>query len=194
MAVVFLYAKDGTTLIALDATTSIERTRSAQMTKSTVQSGATISDHYHSDLPSVSFSGLITESKIRNTTPTVDTFVSLVDALIDAKTPFTLYGTDDGAIPSMDDTLITNCTVVRGIRNLNSLEVSFRCEQLDISKTAKTEAITLPAKTTNGQLASETKAGVGTKTEPTVAYTQAKLREIQANTPPPVTTTPPSGG
>ena len=183
MAVVFLYDNLGT-LIALDATTQVERNRSASLTKSTVQDGSVIADHYHSDLPVISFSGLITDSKIRDVTPSVGNFADLVDGLIESAQPFTLYGTNDGGIPDMENAMITSFNIVRGAENLNSLEVAITCEQIDISKTAKKDGITLPAKSTEGQLDSEKNAGVGTKTEPEVKYTQAKLKEIKDKNPP----------
>lgn len=188
MAVVFLYAKDGETLIALDATTNVERSRSASLTKSTIQSGATVADHYHADLPITNFSGVITDSKIRNVTPSVRDFANLVDELIDSKEPFILYGTPDGAIPDMKDALITSFSILRDTNHLNSLVVNFTVGQADIGMSAKKEGVTLPSKTTEGQLASGKKSGTGTKTEASIPYTQAKEKQLKKNAPP---TTPP---
>jgi hypothetical protein len=181
MAVVYLYSLDGT-LIALDATTDVSRTRSGSVTKNTVQDGSVIADHYHSDLPTISFSGLLTNSKLpdrSNPTPTIENFCSLVDELMDSGQTFTLYGTSDRAIPDLLRCVILNYSVSRSVSNFNSLEVEFQLSSIDIGDRARLDTITkTPSVATQGQLDSKTSTGTGTKTEiGGVGATQAYLEQ-----------------
>lgn len=164
MAVVFLYSVDGE-VIALDATTDVTYTRSASATKSTVIDGSSIADHYHANLPTIAFSGIVTGYKLREGTPFVSEFVQIINELMDSGTPFTLYGTEDNAIPTEDNMVITNFQVIRNQNTMDSLEVALSLEQMDISSTIKLTDVTLPAKNTDGQLANNVSTGGGTKTE-----------------------------
>lgn len=177
MAVVYLFSGD--TLIALDATTNVSRTISAQTTSTTIQNGSNISDHYHSSLPTISFSGVITNSKsARQNTPDLESFTTLVDQLIASKVPFTLYG-DDGGIPDLDLCLITSFAVSKDVTNFDSLQVSITVSQIDISRPSQLNKVTLPSVKTLGQLASKKEKGTGSKTNADDKYTQAKLKELK---------------
>lgn len=185
--VVFLLSKDGETLLVLDATEEISYSRSASLSENTLQSGVKVSDHYHPDLPTVTFSGLISDSKIRDTSPSVKDYRRLIEELIDSATPFTLYGTWDGSIPSLDNCVILNFDAVKGSGNLNSLQVVITVKQIDFGMRAELDsitAVTIPAKSTEGQLAKDGDVKTGTKTgiDPVsgLAYTQLNNERILA--------------
>lgn len=177
MAVVFLITDNGT-LIALDATTQVSRNKSGSVTSNTVQSGSNISDHYHTTLPIISFGGILTESKIRDITPSIENIVGLVDDLMESKQTFTLYGTTDGAIPDLDRCVILDFMVNRDTSTANSLNINLSLQQVDISNSAKLNKETLPAKSTEGQLAEKKNGGQGTKTAVEDKYTQEKQRQL----------------
>lgn len=182
--VVFLLSKDGSTVLILDATTNMTYSRTAQLAKNTLQTGVKVSDHYHPDMPVVTFSGIISDSKIReNFSPSVSEYRRLIEELITSATVFTLFGTWDGSIPSLDNCAITAFDITKGERNLNSLEVVITVEQIDFGMRATLDSLTVvkvPAKTTQGQLApnSETKTGTGTLIEPTQAGVIAGLKPM----------------
>lgn len=173
--VVFLLSKDGSTTLILDATVNMTYNRSASLAKNTLQTGVKVADHYHPDMPRVTFSGVITDSKIReNSSPSVVDYVSLIEDIINTATVFTLFGTGDGSIPSLDNCVIMSFDITKGTSNLNSLEVVITVEQINFGMRATLDSLTatkVPAKTTEGQLApnSETKTGTGTIFQPTQA-------------------------
>lgn len=169
--VVFLLSKDGETVLILDATTNMTYSRSAQLAKNTLQNGVKVSDHYHPNLPTVTFSGLISDSKIRGrSSPPVAEYRRLIEELIDTATVFTLFGTWDNSIPSLANCVITSFDVTKGTSNLNSLEVVITVEQIDFGMRATLDSLTtvkVPAKVTEGQLAvkGDKKTGTGTIVE-----------------------------
>jgi len=179
MSVVFLLDKESN-ILTFDAVTQVEVSRTAALTKNTVQSGKVLTDNYHSEKPIISFSGLVTSSKLRNIAPTPEVFIRLMDKLIDTKEVFTLYG--DGVIPDFDKCFITSFSYVKGLSNLDSLECAIAIQQVDIGEKAKLDVIA-PTKATGGQLASTSDTGTGSKTEASTttvdgfALTQLALRE-----------------
>ena len=175
--VVFLLSKDGSTTLILDATVNMTYNRSASLAKNTLQTGVKVADHYHPDMPRVTFSGVITDSKIReNSSPSVADYVRSIEEIIDTATVFTLFGTWDGSIPSLDNCVIMSFDITKGASNLNSLEVVLTVEQINFGMRATLDSLTavkVPAKVTEGQLVpnSETKTGTGTLSN----YTQARI-------------------
>lgn len=162
-------------LITLSCTENITMSRSAVVSKNTLQSGVTVSDHYHSGRPTVNITGIITDSGIRReyVTPSVKEYRELVDKVIDSAKPFTLYyGGLDEHIPNLDNCVISNYSFIKG--GWNSLEVSITFEQLDFGMKGEKDTLThivVPAKITDKQLESTLEKGTGTKTE--IPTTQA---------------------
>lgn len=178
LGLVYLTSVDGTTVIALDATESVDWVRSVSVSTSTIFNGAKISDHVHPDLPSVSFSGVISFSKIRDDFPTPDKFMVLANELIDSFQPMTFYGTEDGAIPSLAQCYITDLSVNRGMTTANALAVNISLQAIDISTSIEVTRVTQPSVKTNGQLSDEANTGDGTKTEVSdVKFTQQAQKE-----------------
>ncbi|MCP3683342.1 MAG: hypothetical protein GY861_11695 [bacterium] len=179
MAVVFLRSLDGSTVISMDAVTSASYTRTVDVTTSTVFDGSKRSDHVHPNLPSVSFSGVVTTSKVRNTYPSPSDFRRLVDELIDSFELMTFYGTDDGAIPDIDNCYITSFSVERDTTYSDSLLANVTLQQLDISTALTATTITTPRSDTNDQLADNpSKSSDGTKTENTTETDKTIAKQL----------------
>ena len=167
LGLVYLSSVDGTTVIALDATESVDWMRSVSVSKSTIFNGAKVSDNIHPDLPSVSFSGVVSFSKIRDDFPTPDRFMVLANQLIDSFQPMTLYGTTDGAIPDLAQCYITDLSVNRGMTTADALAVNISLQALDITTSISATTITQPSVKTNGQLSDQNDTGTGSKEEVT---------------------------
>lgn len=167
MASIYMLSLDGERYLGLDATTEIRVTRSGEATTNTIQDGSDISDNYHSGLPKISFSGIISNAKLRDTTPTVSEYVDFVNELMDSRVYFTLYSTvshiNQKAIPTFSKCVISNFAYVRGGGKDESLEISLAIQQLDISKKAKQGRI--PAKKDEGLTVPTEDKGTGGKTE-----------------------------
>lgn len=178
LGLVYLTSLDGTTVIALDATESVDWMRSVSVSTSTIFNGAKISDHVHPDLPLVSFSGVISFSKIRDDFPTPDKFMILANELIDSFQPMTFYGTEDGAIQSLAQCYITDLSVNRGMTTSDALAVNISLQAIDISTAIEVTRVTQPSVKTNGQLSDEADTGNGTKTNASgVQFTQLAIQE-----------------
>lgn len=177
MSVVFLFDKQRN-LITFDAVESVTISRNASVTQNTVQSGRSLTDHYHSDLPSITFTGIVTSSKIRtvNAAPSPAAFTVLVNDLIDTAEPFTLYGDPPNGIPNLPNCLIVAFEVIKGASNLDSINSAITVQQIDIGEEAQLGFIK-PSIKTNGQLDVQQDTGTGSKTEKKLdssAYTQLK--------------------
>ena len=178
LGLVYLSSVDGTTVIALDATESVDWMRSVSVSKSTIFNGAKVSDNIHPDLPSVSFSGVVSFSKIRDDFPTPDRFMVLANQLIDSYQPMTLYGTTDGAIPDLAQCYITDLSVNRGMTTADALAVNISLQALDITTSISATTITQPSVKTNGQLSDVSDTGTGSKTNINeIEFTQQALKE-----------------
>lgn len=178
MSIVFLRDQDGN-VITYDAVENITISRSASVTKHTVQSGRKLTDHYHSDLPSITFSGIVTSSKIRDIAPTPAAFTVLVNNLIDTAVPFTLFGDPANGIPNFNNCLIISFEIIKGVSNLDSLQAAITIQQIDIGAKAQLGNLA-PSITTKAQLEGEVNTGTGTKTDTskdTNKYTQLFKRE-----------------
>jgi len=164
--VVFLLAKDGTTVLVLDVTSSMEVTRSASVAQHTLQSGVKVSDHYHPDLPSINLVGTINQTKVRNDSPAPEDYITLVNQVIDDVVVFTLYGTEDRMVPSFDNCVITSFSYMK--EGKDSLAVNLSIQQLDFGMKASLDTLTTvtvsPSAGTGSSLAGTTDPKTGTKT------------------------------
>lgn len=163
--VVFLLSKDGNRVLELDATSEMTYNRSAVTSDNTMQSGVKLSDHYHPSLPVVTFSGVITDSKINNRNPiSVATYRKEIEKLMDSATQFTLFGTWDDSIPSLDNCVITQFDCTKGLSNLNSLSVTMTVKQIDFGMRPTKDTLT-PSQALQGQADSKGKTKSGTSTK-----------------------------
>jgi hypothetical protein len=190
--VVFFLAEDGVTLLILDVTSSMEVARAASTTMKTLQSGVKVSDHYHPDLPMINITGTINSTKIRNVAQTPANYVKLINQSMDNSVVFTLYGTEDGLIPSFDNCVITNFTYLK--EGKDSLEVNLSVQQLDFGMKATLDSLTTvtvsPSSDTGSSLAGKTDPKTGSKTMiDGIPLTQ---KYIEVNKLPPAPT--PTGG
>jgi hypothetical protein len=169
MAVVYLRSNNGA-FLALDVTTNVSKTRSASITSSSIQSGASIADGYTIGNPSITFTGLCTDTKIRTKDGT-DDFLNPFDLdleindMVESQERFILYGND--LIPNLEDVVITNYSVTQG-QYLDTLEVTLTVEQVFISESARLSDFTStlkPSSTTNGAYEQEKDNGDGKKVQ-----------------------------
>jgi len=163
MSSVYILNKNGTGIIAFDATTKTDYTRRNNLTKSSVMSGAQVSDGYTIGAKVISFSGVVSYSKIRNETPTPEMLQVYIDEVINSQTRFTFNG--NKLIPSLDDCVII-ASDVNHDRFSDAVTTSITVEQVFVTKTAVTTTLILaPSSTTNGELADKKENGSGAKTE-----------------------------
>ncbi|AHK11568.1 P2 gpU-like protein [Shewanella sp. phage 1/40] len=161
---VFLISEDDTLLI-LDVTRETTYQRSGAASSNTLQDGVTVSDHYHPDLPTVTISGSINTIKIRGGTPSPVVYVTQINKLMDSQKPFTLYGTIDSTIPSLDNCVILDFSYVK--TGKDSLDVNLVLKQIDFGMRATLDSLTpvnVPSKATGSTLAENTDKKTGTKT------------------------------
>lgn len=177
LGLVYLMSVDGTTSIALDATESVDWAKTVSVSTSTMFAGTQTADHVTPTLPEVSFSGIVSFSKVRDleTTHNPDKFMVLCNELIDSFQPMTFIGTEDGAIPALPQCYIKNISVNRGLTTSNALTVNISLQSLDITNSISATTITQPSIKTNGQLADKTKTGSGGKEEVTKKTLLASL-------------------
>lgn len=151
MAVISLFANGEA--IALDVTTSVEYTKSATISTTTIFNGANISDNYRPDKASITFNGVVSATKTRSNEAGVRTpkeFREMVDNWIDNKYLIRMYGTYDGAIPTLSNLGIQNYNVTRDGTRSDGLAVSFSLKQLDISNSVQKSSVTIPKTSTQG--------------------------------------------
>lgn len=151
MAVVSLFANGEA--IALDVTTSVDYTKGATISTTTIFNGANISDNYRPDKASVSFNGVVSATKTRSNETGIRTpkeFREMVDNWIDNKYLIRMYGTYDGAIPTLSNIGIQNYNVTRDGTRSDGLAVSFSLKQLDISNSVQKSSVTIPKTSTQG--------------------------------------------
>lgn len=165
---VYIRSLDGSTIIGMDAVEVVSYERSANVTTSTIFNGARRSDHVHSNLPVISFNGVVTTTKVRNTYPSPRDFRKALDTLIDSYELLSFFGTRDGAIPDLNRCYLTSFNVTRDTDHGDSLLASVTLQQLDINDSLQATTLTVPAQSTEGQLAGNpNNASEGTKTENT---------------------------
>lgn len=173
MSVCSIKSLDGKTLLVLDATEDIEYSRQVAITKNTVFSGSQISDNVNPELPVITFSGVVSYFKVRDTTPSPTKYRKEIDKLIDGKELMSFTGTADNSIPSLKNCYIQNFSVSRDSTVSNGLYVTITLMQLDISTAVSATHISAPstAKKSDkleGQGDSKTNGGTGTTEEKTL--------------------------
>lgn len=127
--------------------------------------GSQVSDGYIIGNPQVTFSGIVSYSKIRNNAPTPQEFQIYINELIQSYTRFTFYG--NALIPSLSNCVITNINVVH-TNYSDAIEAVISLEQVFVNKPAiKTEIYSpiAPSVTTEGELAAKEDTGDGNKTQ-----------------------------
>jgi hypothetical protein len=168
MSAVFLRSLDGSQIIGLDATSAVQYSRKVNVSTSTMFNGSKLSDNVHPDLPVIQIEGVISSFKMRDTYPQPAEFRRLLDELVDSYEVLNFFGTDDGAIPDINNCYITDFNLTRDVEHSNSLAVSISIQQLDFSNSISATTITKPAESTDGQMADNpTKAKEGTTTNNT---------------------------
>lgn len=151
MAVISLFANGEA--IALDVTTSVDYTKSATISTTTIFNGANISDNYRPDKANIIFNGVVSATKTRSNETGIRTpkeFREMVDNWIDNKYLIRMYGTYDGAIPTLSNLGIQNYNVTRDGTRSDGLVVSFSLKQLDISNSVQKSSVTIPKTSTQG--------------------------------------------
>lgn len=164
--VVFFLAEDGSSLLMLDVTSSMEVVRAASVATNTLQSGVKVSDHYHPDLPNINITGTINTTKLRNITLRPQDYVELINQSMDNAVVFTLFGTEDGLVPSFDNCVVTSFSYLKEGRD--SLDVSLNIQQIDFGMKAELDSLTTvkikPASEVGSSLAEKSDSKTGTKT------------------------------
>lgn len=167
MTVVFMVSTKGE-LLSLDSTVNVSKNRSNSLTKSSVMTGAQISDGYIIGNPSVTFSGICSYTKINrgrsegNSPPDPDKFNVILDEMVLSQERFTLYGND--LIPSLDDVVILDYSINQGVFE-NAIEITITVEQVFVSESAQKTRVTVPSANTNGDVTEEQDLGQGNKTQ-----------------------------
>lgn len=151
-------------VIAFDATTSTNYSVNDSLSKNSVMSGAQVSDNTQIGNPQVTFTGLVSYSKIRDFAPTPKELLDRVEELRLSRTRFTLYG--DTKIPTLQDCVFTSFTLEDSTYS-DGVMATLTVEQVNVTNAARVTSIKepTPSSGTNGQLASETDKGEGTKTK-----------------------------
>lgn len=175
---VFLTGKAGQITITLDAVENVNYSRNVNVSTTTMFNGAKISDHARSELPVVTFNGIVTRTKVDNQyrlSPTE--FTKAMDTLVDSGELMSFYGTQDGAIPNLKRCYITNFVVGRDSETSDSIKVTISLQQLDINNALQKTTLYAPSQATDGQMASNPdNSKSGSKTENTAAV-RAVLRK-----------------
>ena len=170
MTTVYMYSPASGDLFTLDTVTSVNKTASNTVTKSSVMEGAAIGDGFTKGNPQVSFTGLCSYNKIvRNPVedeliPDPIAFSLILDEIIDSYERFTLYGND--LIPDLHEVVIVDYSITQN-QFIDTMEVSMTVEQVFVSERAIRTRITQPEKTKGSDLdvTEKSEEGKGTKTQ-----------------------------
>jgi hypothetical protein len=171
MSVVHLLDVTGSTVIGLDATSSASYSRTVEVSTSTMFDGSKRSDNVHPNLPSVTFQGIVTSVKVRDTYPDPTAFRKALDELVDSYELMTLYGTDDKAIPDLDNCYITSFNVTRDAEHSDALIADVSVQQLDITSAVTASTVTVPKNDQNVDNPSTSQDGVTTENTSTIETT-----------------------
>lgn len=160
MTVVYLKSSD-TEILTLDSITSVEKSQSNSVTKSSVMSGKQASDGYTVGNPTIAFSGICTYSKLKRTNqiitpPTPEELDKIVTRMINSQTRFTMYG--NALIPTMKDMVITDYRIMQD-KYSNAITVSMALEQVFVSDAADVITISRPTKEAKPELPENSKSG-----------------------------------
>lgn len=183
MAVVSLFWNSGA--IALDVTREVTKSRSAQYSQATIfYSGGKVSDNYRPDLPSISFSGVVTYTKTTqsDTYKEPSDFSKLLDDMMDSQDLIYFTGTADNAIRDLNNCVITAYSLSRNVRYSDSLEVSLNLQQLDLSTGVQKTTISKPRDDAQGLTTDDPNKSSQGKTTENSPQIQSTSSESIANT------------
>lgn len=176
---VFIKNSDGSTVIGMDAVEMVTYSRNVNVSTTTIFNGAKISDHARSDLPVITFNGIVTNTKIDKKFLKPSEFRKALDSLVDGGELMSFYGTRDGAIPNMKTCYITNFEVSRGITEEDSLLATISLRQLDVNNSLQKTTLYAPSQATEGQMADNPDSSKsGSKTENTKEVRKTVLKSL----------------
>ncbi len=165
---VFIKNNDGSTVIGMDAVEMVTYSRNVNVSTTTMFKGGNISDHARSELPVITFNGIVTNTKVDQKFLKPNEFRKALDTLVDSGQLMSFYGTRDGAIPNLKRCYITNFEVSRGITEEDSLLATITLRQLDINNSLQKTTLYAPSQATDGQMSSNPDSSKsGSKTENT---------------------------
>ena len=165
---VFIKNNDGSTVIGMDAVEMVTYSRNVNLSTTTMFNGAKISDHARSELPVITFNGIVTNTKVDQKFLKPKDFRQALDNLVDSGQLMSFYGTRDGSIPNLKRCYITNFEVSRGISEEDSLLATISLRQLDINNSLQKTTLYAPSQNTDGQMTSNPDSSKsGSKTENT---------------------------
>jgi hypothetical protein len=174
---VFIKNTDGSTVIGMDAVEVVTYSRSVNVSTTTMFNGSKISDHARSDLPVITFNGIVTNTKVDQKFLKPNEFRKALDTLVDSGQLMSFYGTRDGAIPNLKRCYITSFEVSRGVTEEDSLLATITLRQLDINNSLQKTTLYAPSQATDGQMASNPDSSKsGSKTENTKEIRKTVLK------------------
>lgn len=133
----YLFSPDLNRNLILDAVFNISSDVSCDVVQTPVESGAFISEHYRRNPRTVSFTGIISDTKVNKEDPlSVQEYVSGINSIIDSKEYFTLY-TDAVNIPNLEKCLIQSFGLTRDQSTGIGLSVSITVQEVLIIDRAK---------------------------------------------------------
>ena len=169
MSFCYFIAMDSQTLLQLDCVENLTWSRQGEAAQYTVVSGKHKTDHYHPSLRTVSFNGMISQTKVGNNTVMPENYMKEVNKLIDNQQPFEFFiGSNYPQLEDIQNVVITEIQATRDVQTENGLLVDISLKEIDfnslVSKTTIKPA-PKPSKSTNGSAAGKGKGGTGSKEE-----------------------------
>lgn len=133
----YMFSPDLKRDLILDAVFNISSDVSCDVVQTPVESGAFIAEHYRRNPRTVSFTGIISDTKINKEDPlSVQQYVSGINNIIDDKEYFTLY-TDAVNIPNLEKCLIQSFSLSRDQSTGIGLSVNITVQEVLIIDRAK---------------------------------------------------------
>ncbi len=146
----YLFSPDLNRNLILDAVFNISSDVSCDVVQTPVESGAFISEHYRRNPRTVSFSGIISDTKVNKEDPlSVQEYVSGINSIIDSKEYFTLY-TDAVNIPNLEKCLIQSFGLTRDQSTGVGLSVTITVQEVLIIDRAKPTTLSVSRSSTAG--------------------------------------------
>ena len=146
----YLFSPDLDRDLILDAVFNISSDVSCDVVQTPVESGAFISEHYRRNPRTVSFSGIISDTKVNKEDPlSVQEYVSGINSIIDSKEYFTLY-TDSVNIPNLEKCLIQSFGLTRDQSTGIGLSVTITVQEVLIIDRAKPTTLSVSRSSSAG--------------------------------------------
>lgn len=153
----YLFSPDLNRNLILDAVFNLSSDISCDVVQTPVESGAFISEHYRRNPRTVSFSGIISDTKVNKEDPlSVQEYVSGINSIIDSKEYFTLY-TDAVNIPSLEKCLIQSFGLTRDQSTGIGLSVTITVQEVLIIDRAKPTTLNIKRTQDSGTNAKDNK-------------------------------------